>query len=155
MLGFEQYPVEARSGDHLGGDVAAQTRPQPDLRFARLERVLEVVDRHFHCLPLRKASPRRTRRKGATKSNREIAEGPRPHSAISRFSFASFASFAVQDLLATVNESPDPASARRRAGNRNRSLCPPALCACRRARRSRACNAAPAVATDACGASAR
>ncbi len=43
MLGVEQDPVEAAVGNDLGGDVAAQARPQADLQFAGGEGVLEGV----------------------------------------------------------------------------------------------------------------
>ena len=46
MLGVEQDPVEAAVGNDLGGDVAAQAGPQPDLQFSGGECVLEGVAWH-------------------------------------------------------------------------------------------------------------
>ena len=47
MLGVEQDPVETGIADELGGDVAAQARPQADLQFAGGDRVLEGVVLEF------------------------------------------------------------------------------------------------------------
>ena len=48
MLGVEQEPVEAGVRDDLGGDRAAQAAPQPDLKLALGDGVLERVTRHVH-----------------------------------------------------------------------------------------------------------
>jgi hypothetical protein len=43
MLGVERDPGKARTGDHLGDDIAAQAAPQPDLALVRPQRRLESV----------------------------------------------------------------------------------------------------------------
>ena len=48
MLGVEQHPVESGVGEHFGRDVAAEARPDADLRLAGFDRLLELIDWQFH-----------------------------------------------------------------------------------------------------------
>ena len=48
MLGVEEQPVEAGSGDHLHRKVTGQAAPQADLRFAGLEGAFEIIGGNVH-----------------------------------------------------------------------------------------------------------
>jgi hypothetical protein len=47
MLHVDEHPVEAGTGDHLGGDRAGHTEPQSDLRLAGRQRPLETIRRQI------------------------------------------------------------------------------------------------------------
>ena len=77
VLAVEQDPVEARIGDDLGGDVAAQAAPQADLQLAGGDRLLEAVAGELHGGLTRTA--RRCRRAGRNRraACRPSAPAPR------------------------------------------------------------------------------
>ncbi len=48
MLAIEEQPVEAGPCQHLDGDVARETGPEPDLELPGLDRAFEVIEWQIH-----------------------------------------------------------------------------------------------------------